>query len=267
MNFTEIIHESTREDKLMTTDVMTEGNRYAVWGMPGTLIWGLIVFAAFSISHFATLGLYIGLNYPDIDVTSVEYEALIGKLQYNGTIISIATLTSLLICTPMMMGIIKLKKQSNIKEYLGLKSVDIRTLGLWLALLIGLSVLADFIAVLMGKPVVPQFMKDLFTSTELHWLLWLALVVAAPVFEELFFRGFLISGFSSTFLKPVGAVVITSVLWTAVHMQYDWFGLLLIFVMGLLLGLARIRTGSVFLAIYIHALANLIATMQAAYAV
>ena len=44
-----------------------------------------------------------------------------------------------------------------------------------------------------------------------------------PVFEELFFRGFLLEGFRRTFLGTTGAVVLTSLLWAVIHTQYDLY--------------------------------------------
>jgi len=41
------------------------------------------------------------------------------------------------------------------------------------------------------------------------------------LFEELFFRGFLFRGLSSSFMGPVGAVLVTSALWALIHTQYD----------------------------------------------
>jgi len=90
----------------------------------------------------------------------------------------------------------------------------------------------------------------------------LALLVAAPIFEELFFRGFLLSGFSRTFLQPGGAVVVTSLAWSSIHVQYDVYGILTIFASGVILGFARLKTNSTLTTIIMHALMNLIATVE-----
>jgi membrane protease YdiL (CAAX protease family) len=51
-------------------------------------------------------------------------------------------------------------------------------------------------------------------------------------------------------------------IWAAVHHQYDLYGIATIFVIGLLLGTARMKTDSVYPGIVMHALMNLIATIQ-----
>jgi hypothetical protein len=86
--------------------------------------------------------------------------------------------------------------------------------------------------------------------------------VVAPVFEELFFRGFLLAGFASSFLRPAGAVLVTSASWALIHLQYDLYGMVTIFVLGLLLGAARLASGSVLLTIGLHAFSNLLSTVE-----
>ena len=58
------------------------------------------------------------------------------------------------------------------------------------------------------------------------------------------------------------AIVVISVLWAALHIQYDWAGMLQIFVIGLFLGFVRWRSGSTLLTFVLHALFNLEGTME-----
>lgn len=95
-------------------------------------------------------------------------------------------------------------------------------------------------------------------------LLILAVVFAAPVGEELFFRGFLFRGWSESRLGWRGATLLTAVLWAVIHIQYDWFCVTHIIVGGLMLGWLRYRSGSALLTILLHALMNFIATLEAA---
>ena len=89
------------------------------------------------------------------------------------------------------------------------------------------------------------------------WLLVLAFCVAAPITEEFFARGFLYRGWSESFLRPVGAIVLSSLVWTALHLQYDWFFLGEVFSIGLLLGYLRYRSNSIWLTVILHGLNNL----------
>jgi membrane protease YdiL (CAAX protease family) len=95
-------------------------------------------------------------------------------------------------------------------------------------------------------------------------LIWLALIVAAPLFEETFFRGFLFKGFESSFIGPSGAVLATAGLWAVIHAQYNLYEMTIIFCLGLLLGGARRATGTLSVPLALHAVVNLVATIEAA---
>jgi uncharacterized protein len=94
------------------------------------------------------------------------------------------------------------------------------------------------------------------------WLLVVAFCVAAPVSEELFARGFLYRGWSESFLGPTGAILLSSAVWTSLHLQYDWFFLGEVFSIGLLLGYLRYRFKSTWLTIFVHGLNNFAAVVQ-----
>jgi uncharacterized protein len=77
-----------------------------------------------------------------------------------------------------------------------------------------------------------------------------------------FTRGFLYRGWSESFLGPVGAILLSSMVWTVLHLQYDWFFFGEVFSIGLLLGYMRYRSNSLWLTIFLHGLNNLAATVQ-----
>jgi len=130
---------------------------------------------------------------------------------------------------------------------------------------IGYGALWNTITFLLGRDIVPPVMSELYrTSTHLT-LLWFALVVAAPITEEFFFRGFMFKGLQHSKLGNIGAIVFTSFVWSIVHLQYNAYEVGSIFLIGLLLGWARVKTGSVLLTIAMHMMVNLIATLETRY--
>jgi membrane protease YdiL (CAAX protease family) len=86
--------------------------------------------------------------------------------------------------------------------------------------------------------------------------LWILLVVAAPLSEEIVFRGFLYRGWARSPRDVVPAVVVISALWAMLHVRYDWLLILQIFLFGLVLGWARWRSGSTMLTFAMHAFNN-----------
>ena len=69
-------------------------------------------------------------------------------------------------------------------------------------------------------------------------------------------------GIEQSRLGSVGAVLLTSLAFTAMHVQYNFSELIWIFLLGLLTGIARWKTGSVSLTVAVHAFVNLIALAQ-----
>jgi membrane protease YdiL (CAAX protease family) len=75
-------------------------------------------------------------------------------------------------------------------------------------------------------------------------------------------RGFLYRGWSESFLRPFGAILLSSAVWTAMHMQYNWYFLAQVFSIGLLFGYLRYRSNSLLLPVILHGINNFAATVQ-----
>jgi membrane protease YdiL (CAAX protease family) len=86
--------------------------------------------------------------------------------------------------------------------------------------------------------------------------LWLGATVAAPVAEEFFFRGLLQNVLAAITRRPWPAILLTATAFGAVHLSQPHTIPALI-VLGLLLGFAYERTGSILVPVTIHALFNL----------
>ena len=56
--------------------------------------------------------------------------------------------------------------------------------------------------------------------------------------------------------------MITTTTWALLHTQYDWFYILILMLGGIFLGVVRLKTGSTTLTIWLHALINVIATLE-----
>jgi hypothetical protein len=108
----------------------------------------------------------------------------------------------------------------------------------------------------------PDFMVDAYATAYFAPLFWLAIIVAAPLFEEVFFRGFLFEGFQHSRLGPLGAVFLTSLAWTILHVQYGAYELGTIFGLGVVFGVARLKTQSIYPPLAMHSLFNLFAMAQ-----
>ena len=66
-------------------------------------------------------------------------------------------------------------------------------------------------------------------------------------------------------LGVVGAILVTSAGWAVMHIQYEAFYIVQIFVLGCAFGWLRWRSGSTILTIILHAMVNATALAQVAF--
>jgi membrane protease YdiL (CAAX protease family) len=91
------------------------------------------------------------------------------------------------------------------------------------------------------------------------FLVFVALTITGPIMEEFLYRGFVLRGWSQSFLGPAGAIVLISAIWAATHHDQSWWTRVWIFVSGLALGYFRWRSQSTWLAVLCHSAINVLA--------
>jgi membrane protease YdiL (CAAX protease family) len=229
-----------------------------IWKFWGTVLWGLFVFAAMFIGQVAVVVYFVLRQDGPIDVAAAIH--VLG----NGLTISISVIMGLPAVLLALWVAIRLSR-TPFADYLALRWTS------WTNVVIGVVALFvvvmgwDQVSRLTGREVTPGFMGDVLQSARADsalWLLVIAFCVAAPITEEFFARGFLYRGWSETALRPGGAILLSSLVWTALHLQYDWFFLGEVFSIGLLLGYLRYRSNSIWLTVVLHGLNNLGAVVQ-----
>ena len=229
------------------------------WGFWATMAFSLgVIVLLFVLQMIVTIGFVV-----------IEYAANRNfgaddfmRLATNGLLFSLATWVSMPLCLAMVVLLIKLRRQLSVRQYLSLNRLPVRTYLIWTAIMLVLVIVSDGARWILGESVVPEVMIEAYRTAVVPPLLWGAIIIAAPVFEELFFRGFFFRGIQQSRLGNVGAVLITSFFWSIIHVQYDLPLIIWIFLLGILLGIARARSNSTYLTIALHALLNLIATIQ-----
>ena len=109
---------------------------------------------------------------------------------------------------------------------------------------------------ILGPPLfdLKVFKEMLSGNTAL--LALLVIGVGAPLSEELLFRGFLFSGLAKSRLGLIGTSILTAVLWTALHFGYSVFGLIEVLAIGLYFSWLLVKTGSLWVTIFCHAVYN-----------
>lgn len=143
----------------------------------------------------------------------------------------------------------------EVGHYLALRWPSARQAGLGLAaftvFMIGQGLLARWLETSRDT----KFMLDLVSSVHAMPLVIGAFVIAAPISEELAFRGFLYRTLELKF-GGVAAIVLTALGWAALHIQYSLTAISVVFAGGLLFGAIRRYSGSLYLTMLMHALWN-----------
>ena len=229
-----------------------------IWKFWGTALWGLLIFAAMFAVQMAVVAWFVLRREGPIDMAAAIH--VVG----GGLTISLSVIMGLPAVLAALWLAIRVTR-TPFADYLALRGTS------WLNLLIGAVALAalvmgwDLLSRAAGREVAPGFMGEVLQSARADgalWLLVIAFCVAAPVSEELFARGFLYRGWSESFLAVPGAIILSSLVWTSLHLQYDWFFFGEVFSIGLLLGYLRYRFHSSWLTIFVHGLNNLAAVVQ-----
>ena len=229
-----------------------------IWKFWGTALWGLFIFTGMFIGQLAVIGYFLLRQGGPYDMATAVH------VVSGGLTITLSVIMGLPAVVIAAWIAIR-PTRTPFADYLALRWTS------WSNLLVGAIALAvlvfgwDGVSRLLGREVTPGFMGDVLKSAQADgalWLLVIAFCVAAPMSEEILARGFLFRGWSESRLGVIGAIVLSSAVWTTMHLQYDWFFFGEIFSIGLLLGYLRHRSGSTWLTIVLHGLNNFAATVQ-----
>jgi uncharacterized protein len=220
--------------------------------------WGLAATLGFAILAFG-LGQLVGIG----ALTAMKsFDA--ARVDYDGTAIAIVTLSA----NPVQVITLVLAARltgENVFAYFGLNMPRWRDVTIAVAGLVVVIVLGDVLTFASGRDLVPSFQLEIHRSAlmdgTLGWL-WLALVVVAPVGEELLFRGFLYRGIVREPRDVLPGILMIALIWSLLHVQYDWFGAAVVFVIGVLFGYVRHYSGSTTLVILLHMLLNLESVLE-----
>jgi uncharacterized protein len=229
-----------------------------IWKFWGTTLWGLFIFAAMFAGQLAVVAYFVLRQEGPADIASTI------RTVGGGLTISLSVIMGLPAVAAACWIAIK-PSRTPYADYLALRWTSWKNVALAVVSLVVLVGCWDLLSRALGREITPGFMGDVLKSAQNDgalWLLIIAFCVAAPISEELFARGFLYRGWSESFLGPAGAILLSSICWTALHLQYDWFFFGEVFSIGLLFGYLRYRTGSTWLTIVLHGLNNLAATLQ-----
>lgn len=223
------------------------------WGIPATIAWLLF---AFLVSIVVATGVFAAWQ---------GDRAALRSFTYDGVVITISALASVPVQIAVLAFAARLRHWAP-ASYLAINTPKRGEIVFAALCVVALDLVFDVLLYVSGRDLVPPFQVEAYQSAkDAGWLLWLmlAIVVVAPVGEEVAFRGFLYRGLA----RPgheILAIGVISLAWALLHIQYDWLGMAQIFAAGLMLGWFRWASGSTTLTIGMHMLINAEAMLETA---
>jgi membrane protease YdiL (CAAX protease family) len=232
------------------------------WGFWATLGWLWLATLAFAAASFLTgfsYALWWILAHPQMPVNVMAM-----TLGLLATAVSVPA-------GALLLFLASRKRGWSAREYLGLVMPRMRHIAMGMGALVAFWALVEIVVYVFptidqSELMTKEYRLIMGSGVDLA-LFWFILVGTAPVAEEIIFRGFLMRGWSESKIGAMGALLLSSTIFAAIHTQYNPAGMAIVFGLGLIFGMARLRSGSTVLTILMHSAWNLAAGIAIALTV
>ena len=182
-----------------------------------------------------------------------KYAFPLNKLTNLNLIVpSIITIYCIIICC----SVIRINKP--FVEYFALNTFNIKTILKWVFYFILISLFTGYIKHEHIIPISPNWELVLYNKHLAIIIFFIITVLIIPILEEILFRGIIFSGIEESFLGKGGAVVISAYLWSIPSSSYNPYVLLSNMLLGILLGMSRYKTNSIYVPIILHLINSMI---------
>jgi membrane protease YdiL (CAAX protease family) len=255
------IQPDERQTPSEPSEIVNPVTRPPIWGTGPTIGFGVVVFVASMIVQIlVVIGFAVAqyISNPELDPLNFAE-----SLASNGLLLAVATIASGIAGIGFIVLFIAVRKGTHILDYLGLRTIPKKSILVFLAICIGLIGLSALVNIVFNQEQDSGFTIDAYRTSVWPVLFWIAAVIFAPAFEEAFFRGFLFVGLKQSRLGTIGTIVLTALAWALLHIQYDAYGMTTILVLGIILGIVRVKTNSLWGPLIIHSSWNLVAMVGA----
>ena len=260
-------------DEIVSKEKTYSGNEFpAPKSTPPTvkrsILWLIAIFLAYCLGTLmfgAVLGAIEGFQQSVHGQTTIDKTAMAAKIQEQmatpGGIAGMYILQFLFVM-PIVIWASNFSTQPW-RETLALKKFPPSQLKLW-SIILAIYLLAEFAITSLLEVDGGEFVKTISGSKSLG--LTFAFIVLAPIMEETIFRGYLFKAWRNTRIGLSGTLILTSAIFTSLHAgQYGFSILAMLFVFSLILGLAREKSGSIWLPITLHSINNTISAITVLY--
>ena len=251
---------------MTNTSIQTpENDASPYWGFFATIALAILAFIIYGLVQAAII---IGMAFSNgslslelLTSNAPDLEKKLNDIIFNGDLLGMTGIPSTLVGVGLIILFVFLKDKLSISQYLDLRSPQnpIKTYLKWIGVMLLVFVAMEVGTYLIGHEA-PEFMSRIYSTSNNKILLWITVGVAAPIFEEFLFRGFLLEGLRHSFVGTAGAIILTSATFAIIHQQYGWFEIVPIFIIGVIFAVAKLKTNSLYVPIVMHMFMNLSAS-------
>jgi membrane protease YdiL (CAAX protease family) len=145
-----------------------------------------------------------------------------------------------------------------LRETLGLFVPKPKTILFWTALYLPIFIVGEIVYFGLGLNEGNVWEWEGFITV----IRILKIALIGPIVEELIYRGILFDQLSRMRPGPIGALILSSIIFAASHYSLDYVDMAIIFVDGLYMCWVRYKTGSILIPVIIHIFINAMAVVE-----
>jgi len=210
------------------------------------------------------LGFLVGLIYGIVNAKDYSEQSFEQFISYTPYML-IFSMASSLLTIPLLKRATYKSTWKECFEFWAIKPIVKKELMQWLVISLSLWIIITVLARLIEFPI-EQFMLDIKDSTQGSWavlIVFLVICIVAPIIEELIFRGWLFGQLELTRLGNIGAITVSTFVFTVIHYQYEQLAtFFFVFVVGLFLAIIRSKTKNLGYCIFAHMFFNTLAMIE-----
>lgn len=222
-----------------------------------------LVFMVFAGAQFVAMIMRIRATTPQLSGAGFSdlknndlFAARWKELSENGDAISWVGLASGLAGLVLLLGLVRWWKGPRIVQFLALRLPAWRPFLAWCGFFVLVYAALEGIAYLLPEGSESEFVAHVLGSITNRGMFVLGVALLPALFEELLFRG-LLYGSLRHLLDKHSAIAISAGIFTFIHLQYEWYLLLLnVLPLGIFLGYARANSGSIWTCVFLHFVNN-----------
>lgn len=218
---------------------------FSIFGWCIALSFAPLVLFSFVVSVVLAIN---GLNIYEAEDPQLEVMIMLG-----------ASILSPILFFPLLIYAVGCNSTGELLSYLKFKKVKLIYLLFVMVLTVFLEFSFDTFFFLTNVPsdAFTLEVKEFISSYEKTILAVVAICIIGPLVEEIIFRGWLFQRISLTKFGNIGAVGISSILFTLFHFQYNQiFPIIILLIYSFFLGIVRLKTANINYTITAHMTSN-----------